>query len=64
MLRSSTASTFEGDGHELFEAAARLNYEGIVCKRPDAPYRSERNEAWLKIKTVQKGKFPTKTDAC
>jgi len=48
----------EGDGHELFEAAARLSYEGIVCKRTDAPYRSDRNEAWLKIKTVQKGKFP------
>lgn len=48
----------EGDGHELFEAAARLNYEGIVSKRVDAPYRSDRNEGWLKIKTVQKGKFP------
>ena len=48
----------EGDGHELFEAAARLNYEGIVSKRADAPYRSDRNEAWLKIKTVQTGKFP------
>nr|WP_049801670.1 non-homologous end-joining DNA ligase [Bradyrhizobium sp. CCBAU 15615] len=48
----------EGDGHELFEAAARLNYEGIVSKRADAPYRSDRNEGWLKIKTVQKGKFP------
>ena len=48
----------EGDGHELFEAAARLNYEGIVSKRVDAPYRSDRNEGWLKIKTVRKGKFP------
>ena len=27
-------------------------------ERADAPYRSERTEAWLKIKTVQKGKFP------
>lgn len=27
-------------------------------KRADAPYRSERTEAWLKIKTVQRGKFP------
>ncbi|MCK1735745.1 hypothetical protein IVA79_17810 [Bradyrhizobium sp. 138] len=26
----------EGDGYELFEAAARLNYEGIVSKRADA----------------------------
>ncbi|MET4294914.1 bifunctional non-homologous end joining protein LigD [Bradyrhizobium sp. LB8.2] len=48
----------EGEGHELFEAAARLNYEGIVSKRADAPYRSDRNEGWLKIKAVQKGKFP------
>jgi len=32
--------------------------EGIISKRADAPYRSERNENWLKIKAVQKGKFP------
>lgn len=47
-----------GDGQELFEHAAKLNYEGIVSKRADAPYRSERSEAWLKIKNVQKGTFP------
>jgi bifunctional non-homologous end joining protein LigD len=33
-------------------------WEGIVSKNADAPYRSDRNEAWLKIKTVQQGKFP------
>jgi bifunctional non-homologous end joining protein LigD len=38
----------------MFEHAAKLNWEGIIS---DAPYRSDRNEAWLKIKTVQKGKF-------
>lgn len=48
----------EGDGHELFEAAARLNFEGIVSKRVDAPYRSERTEAWWKVKTVQREEFP------
>lgn len=48
----------DGDGQELFEAAARLNYEGIVSKRIDAPYRSDRVEPWQKIKTVQRGKFP------
>jgi len=42
----------------MFEHAAKLNWEGIISKRADAPYRSVRNEAWLKIKTVQKGKFP------
>ncbi|MET4478534.1 non-homologous end-joining DNA ligase [Bradyrhizobium sp. F1.13.3] len=48
----------EGDGQALFEAASKLNYEGIVSKRVDAPYRSERVEAWQKIKTVQRDKFP------
>jgi bifunctional non-homologous end joining protein LigD len=47
-----------GDGREMFEHAARLGWEGIISKRADWPYRSERSEAWLKIKTVQKGKFP------
>jgi bifunctional non-homologous end joining protein LigD len=47
-----------GDGQEMFEHAAKLNWEGIISKRADAPYRSERNENWLKIKAVQKGKFP------
>ena len=47
-----------GNGQKMFEHAAKLGWEGIVSKRADAPYRSERTEAWLKIKTVQKGKFP------
>ena len=47
-----------GDGQKMFEHAAKLNWEGIISKRADAPYRSERNESWLKIKAVQKGKFP------
>lgn len=48
----------EGDGQALFVAASKLNYEGIVSKRVDAPYRWERVEAWQKIKVVRKGKFP------
>jgi bifunctional non-homologous end joining protein LigD len=47
-----------GDGQEMFEHAAKLGWEGIVSKNAEAPYRSDRNEAWLKIKTVQKGSFP------
>jgi bifunctional non-homologous end joining protein LigD len=47
-----------GDGQEIFEHAAKLNFEGIVSENAQAPYRSDRNEGWLKIKTVQKGKFP------
>ncbi|MGY3696086.1 bifunctional non-homologous end joining protein LigD [Bradyrhizobium sp. USDA 3240] len=47
-----------GNGEQLSEHAAKLNYEGIISKRTDAPYRSERGEAWLKVKTVQREKFP------
>jgi bifunctional non-homologous end joining protein LigD len=47
-----------GDGREMFEHAAKLNFEGIVSKNAQAPYRSDRNEGWLKVKTVQQGKFP------
>jgi len=47
-----------GDGQEMFGHAAKLGWEGIISKRADAPYRSERTEAWLKIKTVRKGQFP------
>ena len=39
-----------GDGQAMFEHAAKLNWEGIISKRADAPYRSERNESWLQIK--------------
>jgi hypothetical protein len=47
-----------GVGQEMFAHAAKLNWEGIVSKNADAPYRSDRNEAWLKIKTSQRAKFP------
>jgi bifunctional non-homologous end joining protein LigD len=47
-----------GDGQKMFEHATKLNFEGIVSKNAQAPYRSDRNEGWLKIKTVQQGKFP------
>ncbi|MEA2959573.1 MAG: bifunctional non-ous end joining protein LigD [Alphaproteobacteria bacterium] len=47
-----------GVGQEMFEHAAKLRREGIVSKNADAPYCSDRNEAWLKIKTSQRGNFP------
>lgn len=46
-----------GDGQEMFEHAAKLNFEGIVSKRSDAPDRSERTEAWLKIKPFRRELF-------
>jgi bifunctional non-homologous end joining protein LigD len=47
-----------GDGQEMFAHAAKLKWEGIVSKNANAPYRSDRNEGWLKIKTAQRGQFP------
>ena len=47
-----------GDGQVMFEHAGKLGWEGIISKNSEAPYRSERTEAWLKVKTVLKGKFP------
>lgn len=46
------------DGQEMFKHAAKLGWEGIISKRADAPYKSERGESWLKIKNVIKGRFP------
>jgi ATP-dependent DNA ligase len=40
-----------------------LHYSGIVSKNPAAPYRSDRNEGWLKIKTMQRGTFAWLTKA-
>jgi hypothetical protein len=46
------------DGNEMFAASCKLGFEGIISKNAEAPYRSDRNEGWLKVKCVQKGKFP------
>lgn len=39
-----------GRGPEVFEAACRMGLEGVVSKRIDAPYRSGKSKAWLKVK--------------
>lgn len=41
----------EGNGPEFFERARAMALEGIVSKRADAPYRSDRTKNWLKTKT-------------
>jgi bifunctional non-homologous end joining protein LigD len=46
------------DGNEMFAHSCKLGFEGIICKNAEAPYRSNRNEGWLKVKCVQKGRFP------
>ena len=40
----------EGHGDRMFAAACNLGLEGIVSKRLDAPYRSGKSKAWIKVK--------------
>ena len=44
---------FVEPGNTVFERACDLALEGIVSKRADAPYRSGRNDAWLKSKCIK-----------
>jgi bifunctional non-homologous end joining protein LigD len=46
-----------GEGEKLFEAMCREGYEGIVCKRADAPYAGRRTQAWLKVKCLHRQEF-------
>ena len=45
------------DGAMLLKKARALRLEGIVSKRADAPYRSRRDENWIKVKCLQRGTF-------
>ncbi|MDP3853411.1 DNA ligase D [Phenylobacterium sp.] len=41
---------FEASGDAVLQSACRMDLEGIVSKRLDAPYRSGRGETWTKAK--------------
>jgi bifunctional non-homologous end joining protein LigD len=45
------------DGNKMLEHACKLKFEGIISKNAEAPYRSERSDAWIKVKCLQRGKF-------
>jgi len=46
------------DGNEMLAHVRKLKFEGIISKNAEAPYRSERSDAWIKVKCLQRGKFP------
>jgi bifunctional non-homologous end joining protein LigD len=53
------AEFFEGqDGETVYRHACRLGFEGIVSKRRDSPYRSGRQETWIKLKCTKSDNFP------
>jgi bifunctional non-homologous end joining protein LigD len=46
-----------GRGPAFLAEACRNGVEGVVSKRADAPYRSERGEAWIKVKCSRRQEF-------
>jgi bifunctional non-homologous end joining protein LigD len=48
---------FDTDGASLFKQACELGLEGIISKSKNAPYKSERNESWLKVKCIQTARY-------
>lgn len=55
--RVRISRAIEVDGEDLIEHACRLGLEGIVSKARDAPYRSDRSGAWVKVKCGQRQEF-------
>jgi bifunctional non-homologous end joining protein LigD len=45
------------DGVDLYGRAFRMGLEGVISKRADAPYRSGRTEAWVKVKCWKQDRF-------
>jgi bifunctional non-homologous end joining protein LigD len=47
----------EADGPAMVRNACRLGLEGVISKRRDRPYRSGRNEDWVKTKCTERQEF-------
>jgi bifunctional non-homologous end joining protein LigD len=48
---------FAGEGSRVYASACDLGAEGIISKRHDAPYRSERSDTWRKVKCINRQEF-------
>jgi len=48
---------FPGDVASVLDNVCRLQLEGVIAKRRDAPYVSRRTETWLKLKCGQRQEF-------
>lgn len=51
------SADFEADPASILSSACRMNLEGVIAKRTDAPYVSRRTETWLKLKCKQRQEF-------
>lgn len=48
----------EADGNVIFEKGCKLGLEGLVAKRLGRPYRSGRQESWIKLKCKKSETLP------
>ena len=48
--RVRLSQSFDAAPARMLEAARQMGLEGIILKRPEAPYVSARTETWLKLK--------------
>jgi bifunctional non-homologous end joining protein LigD len=51
------SADFAADPAHILESAAKLRLEGVIAKRGDAPYVSQRTQTWLKLKVRQRQEF-------
>ena len=51
------SSAFDADPANLMRSIEQLKLEGIIAKRDDAPYVSQRTDSWLKLKSQQRQEF-------
>jgi bifunctional non-homologous end joining protein LigD len=48
----------QADGDAVYEQACKLGVEGVVGKLANAPYRSGRQESWIKLKCKNSETYP------
>ena len=48
---------FDADPISILQSAEKMKLEGLIAKRADAPYVSERTVTWLKLKCRQRQEF-------
>jgi bifunctional non-homologous end joining protein LigD len=46
------------EGPRVFRSACELGLEGVVSKREESPYRSGRQDDWIKTKCIKSDSFP------
>lgn len=58
MPRFLFADHLEAEPEEVYAQGCRMGLEGIVSKKRDAPYRSGRQDCWIKAKCKKSGSYP------